>query len=121
MLAQHLHYAAVGGKLAAVEIFGEELLEPEFLAYLIDGIKFVRGVLVRAEHAEILHVRLHDVPQKSPQRAGIFGLKVAGLLQLDAVFSEVGQPQGFLEASAVGVEISAHAPMTRWCQFAELS
>ena len=116
VLAEHLHDAAVGREFAAVEVFLEIFLDPELLADLVDGVELVGGVLVRAEDAEVVHVGLHDVAQINAEGTGVFGLERAGLLELHAVVAEIGQAKGALDASAVGVEVGAHAAVAEWAR-----
>ena len=72
MLAEHLDDASIRCQFAAVGIFGEVFVNPDFLAHLVNVLQLVGGVFVRTEDAEVLHVQLHDVAQKCAQRTRIF-------------------------------------------------
>src|SRR5207245_6940600 len=67
VFAQHLHDSAVGGKLAAVHVVREKLLDPEFLADRVNGIELVGSGFIRAEDPKVFHVQLHHVSQESAQ------------------------------------------------------
>jgi hypothetical protein len=64
VLGEHLEHASIRRELAAVGVLGLVVAEPEFLRDLVDRIELVRGVLVRAEHPEVVHVLCHDVAQQ---------------------------------------------------------
>ena len=113
VLAEHLHHPAIGGQFAAIGIFREVLGNPELLADLVDVLQLVGCVLVRAEDAEAVHVRFHDVSEESAQRPGILGFDLSGFLDLQAVVAEIRQAQRLLEESAVCVRIGAHAADAR--------
>jgi len=74
---------------------------------------------VGAEHAEIAHVRLHDVAQEHAQGLGVLRLDLSRLGDLDAVVAKIGHAQGLLEDAAVGVGVGAHAPVTFGRQFTQ--
>ena len=93
VLAEHLDDAAIGRQLAAVLVFREVLLDPEFLGDLVDGLQLVRGGFVRSEDAEVVHVLLHHVAQEDAQRRDILGLDGSRLVDLDRVIAEVRQAQ----------------------------
>ncbi len=63
VFAEHLHHPAVGGEFAAVVVFGEKLLNPEFLADRINRIELVRRSFVGTEDSKVAHVQLHHIPQ----------------------------------------------------------
>ena len=66
VLAEHLHHAAVGREIAAVGVFREVFLDPEFLADFVDGVELVRGGLVGPEDAEV--VRVHASSRRAERR-----------------------------------------------------
>ena len=78
VLTEHLDDPSVRRQFAAVLVFWEIFGDPEFLGSLVDGLQFVGCCLVRAEHAEIVHVRLHHVAQEVSQGRDIFGLDAPG-------------------------------------------
>ncbi len=55
VLREHFQDPAIGRQLAPVGILGQVVGQPQLLTGLVDRIEAVRGVLVGAEDAEVLH------------------------------------------------------------------
>ena len=119
VLAEHFDNASVSRQFAAILVFGEVFGDPEFLGCLVDRLQFVRGGFVRAEHAEVSHVRLHHVAQEVPQGRDILGFDASGLIHLQGVIAEVRQTQRLLEDSAIGMRVGAHAAVPGGREFLE--
>ena len=94
VLREHLQDAAVGRQLAAVGVFGQVVGQPELLARLVDRVEPVRGVLVGAEDAEVVHVLAHDVAQEAAQRPGVLGRGLSRFVHRDGIVAEVRHAQG---------------------------
>src|SRR5215212_2694770 len=58
--------------------------------------------------------------RKAPEGPCVFGLDLAGLVQGEPVVAKVGQAERFLDESAVGVGVGAHAAGARWGEFLQL-
>ena len=89
VLAEHLHDAAVRGKLAAVGVFREVLAEPDLLADFIDGLELVGLRLVRPEDAEVLHVLPHHFAKEVAEGGDVAGQGRAGFLDFDGGVAEI--------------------------------
>ena len=71
VLRQHLHDAPIDGKLTAVGVLRQHVGHPRLLARLVDGLKPVRGGLVRSKDAEARHVVLHHIAKVLAERLGV--------------------------------------------------
>src|SRR5690242_9281417 len=88
MLAQHLHYTAIGRE---VIIDGNDLLLERTVLGLKHISQAVRVGLVGTEEAEILlaRVALKDVPQEPAKLARVLKTLGRGLLDLQSIIGEV--------------------------------
>ncbi len=109
VLAEHFDNASVSRQFAAILVFGEVFGDPEFLGGLVDRLQFVRGGFVRAEHAEVSHVRLHHVTQEVPQWRYVLGFDTSRPIHFPGVIAEVRQTQRLLRDSSIGMRVGAHA------------
>ena len=75
VLAQHFKDTTVVREVAAVVVFREKFLDPEFLAHGVDRVEPVRGGFVGPEDAEVLHVLFHHIAQQSAERTRILSLR----------------------------------------------
>ena len=55
---------------------------------------------------KLIHVRLHHVAEEGPQRAGVLGLDLPGLVDLEAILPEIRHAQRLLEQTPVGVGLA---------------
>ena len=58
---------------------------------------------------EGIHICLHHIAEEDTQGPGILGFNLSRLVELDSIFTEIGQPQRLLQQSTVSVRIGAHA------------
>src|SRR5215471_8363807 len=73
VLAEHFYHPAVAREFGAVSVLWKILSNPELLTHLVNCVELIGCVLVRTEDAEVLHVELHNFPQKIAQRTSVFG------------------------------------------------
>ena len=109
MFGEHLQDPPVGRQLAAIDVLGKVVGQPQFLAYLVDRVETVRAVFVGAKDAEVRSVLAHDVPQEATQGTGIVSRSLPRLLHLDGIVSEVRHAQGLSQQAPIGVTIGTHA------------
>ena len=94
VLTEHLHDAAVWGQLAAVSILREVVPQPDFLAYIVDGLELVGLSLVRSDDAEVVHVHPHDFPEENAESGDVTGQGRARFLDFNGRVTEIGHVQG---------------------------
>src|SRR5262249_50824514 len=79
VLREHLKNSAVRRYLAAIEVFGEIVGQPQLLAHFVDCIELVRCVLVGSEDAKAIRILPHYIPKKSTERPGVLNRSLPGL------------------------------------------
>src|SRR5438552_8371100 len=67
VLTEHLHHPSVASYLTSIGVFRLERGKPRFLARLVDCLQPVRGILVRTEDTEIVHVATHDISKEAAE------------------------------------------------------
>src|SRR5208283_4629217 len=89
MLAQHLHHASVGSKLAAVAVLREVLCQPDLLGDFINRLESVGLRFIRSEDAKAVHVQPHYFPDEIAERRDIPGRGCAGFFDLNCGSAEI--------------------------------
>src|SRR5215469_3549444 len=112
MLAEHLDYATIWCKFAAVSILREVVFDPKLLADLIDILQLVRRSFIGPKDTETINVHLHYVAKECTERPGILCLNRSRHIECLSIFAEVWKVECLFYVPSVRVGIGSHAAST---------